>query len=113
IWSNSQYSESYHDLWKMHFTIGLNEFKIDKSLHHWINDGLMAIFFFVIGLEIKREVMAGELSGFKKAALPAAAAVGGMIFPALIYTLFNFNTNAESGWGVPMATDIAFILGVL
>lgn len=113
IWSNSQYSESYHDLWKMHFTIGLNDYKIDKSLHHWINDGLMAIFFFVIGLEIKREVMAGELSSVKKAALPAAAAVGGMMIPALIYILFNFNTPAESGWGVPMATDIAFILGVL
>lgn len=113
IWINSDFSHSYHELWETHFKIGFNDYLIDKNLHHWINDGLMAIFFFVIGLEIKREVMAGDLSSWKKASLPAAAAVGGMLFPALIFTLFNQGTPTASGWGVPMATDIAFILGVL
>ena len=82
-------------------------------MHHWINDGLMAVFFFVVGLEIKREVMAGDLSTLKKASLPAASALGGMLFPAIIFTVFNWGTPTEGGWGVPMATDIAFTLGVL
>jgi len=88
--------------------IGLN-----YSLHHWINDGLMVIFFFVVGLEIKRELLVGELSSAKKAALPIAAALGGMIFPALIYTMFNLGSEGASGWGIPMATDIAFVVGIL
>lgn len=114
IWANSPYAELYHHLWEIPFTIGFGEHHfIKKDLHHWINDGLMAIFFFVVGLEIKREVMAGDLSTWKKASLPAAAAIGGMIFPAIIYTLFNFGETTEAGWGVPMATDIAFTLGVL
>jgi len=113
IWVNSPYAESYHHLWETHFKIGFGDHIIDKDLHHWINDGLMAIFFFVVGLEIKREIVAGDLSSWKKASLPVAAAVGGMIFPAIIFTIFNFNTPTESGWGVPMATDIAFTLGVL
>jgi len=113
IWMNSDYAHSYHELWETHFKVGFENYMIDKSLHHWINDGLMAIFFFVIGLEIKREVMAGDLSSWKKASLPAAAAVGGMVFPAIIFSLFNAGTPTSSGWGVPMATDIAFILGVL
>lgn len=113
IWVNSPWGDSYFHLWHTNFRIGFGPFEISKDLHHWINDGLMAIFFFVVGLEIKREIMAGDLSSWRKASLPAAAAVGGMIFPALIYTLFNFGLDTESGWGVPMATDIAFTLGVL
>lgn len=113
IWINSSYAESYHNLWATHFKVGFGDFMIDKNLHHWINDGLMAIFFFVIGLEIKREIMAGDLSTWKQASLPAAAAVGGMVVPALIFYLFNKGTPTVSGWGVPMATDIAFILGML
>ena len=113
IWMNSDYAHFYHELWDKHFKIGFDGYMIDKSFHQWINDGLMAIFFFVIGLEIKREVMAGDLSSWKKASLPAAAAVGGMVFPAVIYAIFNYGTATASGWGVPMATDIAFILGVL
>ncbi len=113
-WANSPWKEMYHHLWEMPFSVGFGEnYIISKTLHHWINDGLMAIFFFVVGLEIKREVMAGDLSTWKKASLPAAAAVGGMIFPAIIFSIFNWGTPTESGWGVPMATDIAFTLGVL
>lgn len=113
IWVNSPYSHSYHELWDTHFSIHFGEHKIDKSLHHWINDGLMAIFFFVVGLEIKREVLSGELSSWKQSALPIFAAIGGMLVPALIFMSFNLNEPTESGWGVPMATDIAFALGVL
>lgn len=114
VWANSPFKESYHHLWEIPFSIGFGDhYVISKNLHHWINDGLMAVFFFLVGLEIKREVMAGDLSSWKKASLPAAAAVGGMIFPAIIFTLFNWGTPSESGWGVPMATDIAFTLGVL
>lgn len=113
IWANSPFSDSYFELWETPFRIGVGDFEIDKTLHQWINDGLMAIFFFVIGLEIKREIIAGDLSTWKKASLPVAAAIGGMLFPALIYLLFNAGTSTESGWGVPMATDIAFTLGVL
>ena len=113
IWINSSYAEGYHNLWATHFKVGFGDYMIDKNLHHWINDGLMAIFFFVIGLEIKREIMAGDLSTWRQASLPAAAAAGGMIVPALIFYLFNKGTPTVSGWGVPMATDIAFILGML
>lgn len=114
IWANSPYKESYHHLWEIPFSIGFGEDHVlSKSLHHWINDGLMAVFFFLVGLEIKREVLSGDLSTWKKASLPAAAAVGGMIFPALIFLIFNKDLPTEKGWGVPMATDIAFTLGVL
>ncbi|MFT6166123.1 MAG: NhaA family Na+:H+ antiporter [Vicingaceae bacterium] len=113
VWVNSPWRETYHHLWETPFTIGFGENNISKDLHHWINDGLMAVFFFVVGLEIKREVMAGDLSTWKKASLPAAAALGGMILPAIIFSIFNLGTPTEGGWGVPMATDIAFTLGVL
>lgn len=114
IWANSPWKAAYHHLWEIPFTVGFGEsYILSKSLHHWINDGLMAVFFFVVGLEIKREVLAGDLSSWKKASLPAAAAIGGMIVPALIYLLFNGGEVTEKGWGVPMATDIAFTLGVL
>ena len=96
-----------------HFAIKIGDFGLDKPLHHWINDGLMAIFFFVVGLEIKREILAGELSSWKKSILPIGAALGGMLVPALLYEVFNSSTRAAGGWGIPMATDIAFSLGLL
>lgn len=111
--ANSPLKEEYHHFWETIFTIGFGDYVLSKSLHHWINDGLMAVFFFVVGLELKRELMAGELSSIKKAALPIAGALGGMIIPALIYFFINIGKDSVSGWGVPMATDIAFALGVL
>lgn len=115
VWANSPWADSYFHLWHLQFGIGIEgaDLYLQKSLHHWINDGLMAIFFFVIGLEIKRELIAGELSSVRKAMLPAGAALGGMLFPALIYFAFNSSGLASNGWGVPMATDIAFSLGLL
>jgi NhaA family Na+:H+ antiporter len=113
ILTNSPWSEQFHHIWEIEFSIGFNGSHITKSLHHWINDGLMAIFFFVVGLELKREIMAGELSTPSKAVLPIAAAFGGMIFPAIIYIFFNKSGDTSAGWGIPMATDIAFALGVL
>ena len=112
-WANSPFAESYHHLWHTYLSIDLGGIGLKYSLHHWINDGLMVIFFFVVGLEIKRELLVGELSSVKKAALPIAAALGGMVFPALIYTIFNLGTEGASGWGIPMATDIAFVVGIL
>lgn len=115
IWSNSSFYNFYHELWH-EFKVGFvwGELNMVKSLHHWINDGLMAIFFFVIGLEIKREIMGGELNSIKKASLPIFAAVGGMVIPALIYAAIAINNpDYLSGWGIPMATDIAFALGLL
>tara|TARA_R110002050_G_scaffold297339_2_gene458632 strand:+ start:48234 stop:49568 length:1335 start_codon:yes stop_codon:yes gene_type:complete len=115
-WANSPWASSYHYIWHelhMQFAFG-NWFDLDASLNHWINDGLMAIFFFTVGLEIKREVMEGELSTLRKASMPIMAAVGGMLFPALIYVAFNYdNPQNINGWGIPMATDIGFALGVL
>jgi len=113
IWANSAFGESYHHLWETHFKVGLGQHVLDKPLHIWINDGLMALFFFVIGLELKREFMEGELSTFSKAILPMTAALGGMLVPAGIYVLFNLGSNAQHGWGIPMATDIAFALALL
>ncbi|MCB0299130.1 MAG: Na+/H+ antiporter NhaA [Calditrichaeota bacterium] len=113
VWANSPYSEAYQHLWQTPFTIGLGDFVLNKALILWINDGLMAIFFFVVGLEVKREVLLGELSSVRKAALPIAAAIGGMVVPALFYILLNAGTEGAVGWGIPMATDIAFALGVV
>ena len=112
-WANSPFAESYHHLWYTYVKIDVGGVGLNYSLHHWINDGLMVIFFFVVGLEIKRELLVGELSSVKKAALPIAAALGGMIFPAIIYTIFNLGSESASGWGIPMATDIAFVVGIL
>lgn len=113
IWANSPWAESYVHLWETNVTVSLGSFGISKDLHHWINDGLMAVFFFVVGLEIKREVLVGELSSPRQAILPIVAAIGGMAFPAFFYLLFNAGKPAQAGWGIPMATDIAFALGVL
>jgi NhaA family Na+:H+ antiporter len=96
---------------KIDFNVG--SWKLSHSLHHWINDGLMAIFFFIIGLEIKREITAGELSNLKVAILPILAAIGGMVFPAAIYMAINNGTDGANGWGIPMATDIAFAISAL
>ncbi|MCB7481531.1 Na+/H+ antiporter NhaA [Christiangramia sediminis] len=111
--ANSPLAGYYHEFWKQEIYVGLNEFLISKSLLHWINDGLMSMFFFLIGLELKKEILKGELSSLRGAILPVAAAVGGMLFPALIYFILNSGTDSISGWGIPMATDIAFALGIL
>jgi NhaA family Na+:H+ antiporter len=100
-------------VWEQQLRIAINGFVLEKSLLHWINDGLMTIFFLIVGLEIKREVLEGELASLQKAALPMVGAVGGMVMPALLFTLFNRGTPTASGWGIPMATDIAFALAVL
>jgi NhaA family Na+:H+ antiporter len=112
-WANSPWSEQYFHL--LHTELGFNIAGTDRtlSLHYWINDFLMAIFFFVVGLEIKREMVVGRLSTFDKAILPVGAALGGMLAPALLYFLLNSSGEASRGWGVPVATDIAFALGVL
>ncbi|UOG75186.1 Na+/H+ antiporter NhaA [Hymenobacter tibetensis] len=109
-WGPGQY---FPAVWDEHLRISLNGFVLDKSLLHWINDGLMTIFFLIVGLEIKREVLDGELSSMRQAALPIMGALGGMLVPALIYYFINRGTPTAGGWGIPMATDIAFALAVL
>jgi NhaA family Na+:H+ antiporter len=111
--ANSSLRHYYLGFWQTEFSIGIEGTLLTKSLFHWINDGLMCIFFFVVGLEIKRELLIGELASIKRAILPVTAALGGMIIPAFIYFLFTKGTGTEAGWGIPMATDIAFSLGVL
>jgi NhaA family Na+:H+ antiporter len=111
--ANSPWAESYFHFWETELAIVFGDFHLSMELLHWINDGLMAIFFFLVGLEIKREILIGELSSPRKAILPIFAAIGGMLFPALIYLLFNLRGDGQQGWGIPMATDIAFALGVL
>jgi NhaA family Na+:H+ antiporter len=113
VWANSPFAESYHHLWHTYITFDFGGFVLKHSLHHWINDGLMVIFFFVVGLEIKRELLVGELSSAKKAALPVAGALGGMILPAIIYFSLNAGKEGAAGWGIPMATDIAFVVGIM
>jgi len=112
VWANVS-PESYIHMWEHEVAIRFDDLHIGNSLHHWITDGLMAMFLFVVGLELKREIMAGELSTFRKALLPIIAAVGGMIMPALIYIMFNPSGEVNDGWGIPMATDIAFALGII
>lgn len=113
IWANSSYSGSYQALWQYKISIGSDTFGLTKPLILWINDGLMAIFFFLIGLEIKRELLIGELNSIRKATFPIFAAIGGMIFPFAFFYLLNQNQDTSTGWGIPMATDIAFSLAIL
>ncbi|MHC4825243.1 MAG: Na+/H+ antiporter NhaA, partial [Planctomycetota bacterium] len=112
-WANSPWRGSYFDFWHMPVAIEIGSLRLSESLAHWVNDGLMAIFFFVVGLEIKRELLVGELASPRKAAIPVAAAVGGMAVPALVYALVNFGGNGMAGWAIPAATDIAFALGIM
>jgi NhaA family Na+:H+ antiporter len=113
IWANSPFAHSYHALWHLPFSIGLGDFAFSQSLHFWINDGLMTVFFLVVGMEVRREIHEGALHERRQAALPVAAAVGGVIAPALIFLAFNFDPVRSRGWAVPTATDIAFAVGVL
>jgi NhaA family Na+:H+ antiporter len=113
VWANSAWGASYSELWHRELSIGFGESVLSMSLLHWINDGLMAVFFLLVGLEIKREVLVGELATPRLAALPIVAAVGGMVLPALVYVVVNRGQPGMDGWAIPMATDIAFSLGIL
>jgi len=113
VWANSPWSASYFALWEIPVTLGAGPLLVQKPLLLWVNDGLMALFFFLVGLEIKREVMVGELASPRKAMLPIIAALGGILVPAGMYVLVTGGTPYVSGWGIPMATDIAFALGIL
>jgi NhaA family Na+:H+ antiporter len=113
VWANSPWSGSYDRLWHTELTIGIADWSITEDLQHWINDALMAIFFFVVGLEIKRELVVGELRDRRSAALPVFAALGGMVAPALIYIAINAGGPGADGWGIPVATDIAFAVGLI
>ncbi|CAA9535505.1 MAG: Na+/H+ antiporter NhaA type [uncultured Thermomicrobiales bacterium] len=113
VWANSPWAAAYDALWATELTLGTVQINLNETLRHWVNDGLMAVFFLVVGLEIKREVLAGELASPRRAALPAVAAVGGAVVPAAIFLLINWGSPGAQAWGVPMATDIAFALGVL
>ncbi|MBS7552212.1 Na+/H+ antiporter NhaA [Ancylobacter dichloromethanicus] len=112
-WANSSAAQSYHDLWHAPLSLGLGPFVISQSLHFWINDALMTVFFLVVGMEIRREIHEGSLADMRSAALPMVAALGGVIVPAAIYLAFNGAPPARDGWAVPTATDIAFAVGVL
>jgi NhaA family Na+:H+ antiporter len=112
-WANSPWGESYHHFWHTPLSVSFGGSTYAMSLGHWVNDGLMVIFFLLVGLEIKRELLVGELASVRSAALPIAAAIGGMAVPALIYVLLNAGGAGSAGWGIPMATDIAFAVGVL
>lgn len=113
LWANSPWENAYHAIWHTELTVGVGRVVLSWSRHDWVNDGLMSIFFFLVGLEIKREVLSGELSSIRHAAFPILAALGGSIVPALIFIAITHGTPASHGWGIPMATDIAFALGVL
>jgi NhaA family Na+:H+ antiporter len=113
LWANSPWGEGYIHLWETDLAFSLGGTSLSEGLLEWVNDGLMVIFFFVVGLEIKREITAGELATPKKAAMPIMAALGGMLVPAAFYMIFNLSGPGTSGWGIPMATDIAFTLGIL
>jgi NhaA family Na+:H+ antiporter len=112
-WANSPWRAAYDALWETTLAVRLGRFAIEADLRHWVDDGLMTLFFLVVGLEIKRELVAGELASWRRAALPVLAAAGGMAVPAAIYAAVNAGGPGAPGWGVPMATDIAFALGVL
>lgn len=111
--ANTALGAAYSDLWHTNLSIGLGDWILEKDLKHWVDDGLMALFFLAIGLELKREIVNGELRKFRTAVLPFAAAVGGMLVPALIYMAFNAGSESSSGWAIPMATDVAFAVGII
>ncbi|WP_051261285.1 Na+/H+ antiporter NhaA [Desulfovibrio inopinatus] len=113
MWINSPWSASYTSFFHSDLSISFAEYSLSKPLLSWVNDGLMTIFFFMVGLEIKRSILVGELDSLQKASLPLAAAFGGMIIPAIIYSIFNVGMDSSGGWGIPMATDIGFALGIL
>ena len=113
VLANSPLAEAYEHLWQIPLTVGIADHSLSLTLHQWINDGLMALFFLLVGLEIKREFLVGELAALRKAALPIACAIGGMIVPAAVYLMYNVDGLGARGWGIPMATDIAFALGAL
>lgn len=113
IWANSPYSQVYESMLQYKIGINIQNFELTKPLILWVNDGLMAIFFFLIGLEIKRELLIGELNSMRKATFPIFAALGGMLIPLFLYIILNRNPEATHGWGIPMATDIAFSLAIL
>jgi len=113
VWANSPWQESYGRLWETQLGVRLGRWQLELDLRHWVNDGLMAVFFLVVGLEVKRELLLGELRDRRRAALPVVAAIGGMIVPAVLYLALNPSRPEAEGWGIPMATDIAFALGVL
>ncbi|MBF6621165.1 MAG: Na+/H+ antiporter NhaA [Patulibacter sp.] len=113
FWANVLSAQGYESVWHQELTVGIGDFAISEDLRHWINDGLMALFFLVLGLEVKHELVAGSLQRPKAAAVPIAAAVGGAVLPALIYLALTVGSDGSSGWGIPMATDVAFAVGVL
>lgn len=113
LFANSSQGHEYQKIWKSYLDLSFLGIELKYSIEHWINDGLMAVFFLMIGLEIEREIYVGELSSFKKSSLPILAAVGGMIIPAVLFMVFNYGQASANGFGIPMATDIAFALGIL
>jgi NhaA family Na+:H+ antiporter len=113
VWANSPWRAVYSALWHIPIGFRFGSFGFERDVHFWINDGLMTVFFFVVGLEIRREIHSGELSQVRRAAFPLAAALGGMLVPALIFFFFNVGRSSAAGWAVPMATDIAFAVGAL
>jgi NhaA family Na+:H+ antiporter len=112
-WANSPFAPTYHHFWETELHLSVGSCEISRSLRDWIDEGLMAIFFLIVGLEIKREILVGELASMRRAFLPVSAALGGMLVPSLIFFLFNRGLSTVHGWGIPMATDIAFALGVV
>lgn len=113
VFANSPFAEGYFHFLHLPAGIQIGDWQLDMSLHHWVNDGLMTLFFFVVGMELKREILAGELADLRQASLPIIAALGGMLVPAGVFLLFNGGTETARGWGIPMATDIAFAVGAL
>src|SRR4051812_18628856 len=113
LWANSPWQSSYTDWWSRELTVGWGSHTVSMTLRHWVNDGLMTLFFFVVGLEIKRELVRGELRDRRTASLPVLAAIGGMIVPPPLYTAVNLGGSGSRGWAIPMATDIAFAVIVI